>query len=105
MNGLNKAGDSRGKTKSDEIVHCKKCGLELAYGKVRKHHIEVHGMTMKKRGSNEPAEPKNVSAFDIVSNMKAQAKQAMIKIDDERNDCHRRILELDALAVKLKPYV
>jgi len=102
---LNKSGDTRGKTKSDQLVHCKTCGLELPYGKVRKHHIEVHGMRMKKRGSEEPAPPREVSAFDIISNMKAQAKQAMIKIDDERNACHRRIIELDNLAVKLKPYV
>lgn len=80
---------------TDKLVKCKQCGLELPWGTLRKHHIEMHGLVVRPRQAKAMG-----SVSDRFDSIQKQIKDMVNEIDVERNLIQRRLLELDALAAK-----
>lgn len=86
---------------------CRKCGLEVAWGKIRKHHIDVHGLKVasgadRKKRVLETAVPAPLSAFETYQKLRQDAKDTMARIDEERSHHQNRLRELDDLAAKMQ---
>lgn len=94
---------------SESMRTCKKCGLRVKWGDIRKHHIDVHGLVVAggaaRKGYNKTMTPpvQPLDALGTFQKARADMKEAMLKIDDERAQLMNRLRDLDDLAAKMKP--
>lgn len=86
------------------IVECVSCGAIMAHSEIKEHLQRKHSLSLFTTRSTKPVQPSDSPAIDSIRSAEKQIQSAILALENDRDQLHARIVEIDNLVAKYKKF-